>query len=184
LLDLEFLDLLRDPRKLGVDSAGETVDVWHDPTSSVYEGKKGRNKNALRLLLVRKQRAAWAPGLVATVFNGRRYICPTAENFLDGGHKVPGHGALEYETRSACKPDLRNDGRFVVNAEDDKAQIGMVLHQVPCYVHFSFTGQRQVYDHQVRLEGYDSLHQGPFVSHHQHGLEQRIEKSVSPTPGR
>ena len=71
LLDLEVLDLLRDPRKLGVDSAGETVDVWHDPTSSVYEGKKGRNKNALRLLLVRKQRAAWAPGLVATVFNGR-----------------------------------------------------------------------------------------------------------------
>jgi hypothetical protein len=115
------------------------------------------------------------------MFNGRRYICPTAENFLDGRHKVRGYGALEYEARSAGKPDLRNDGRFVVNAEDDQAQIGMALHQVPCYVRFSITGERQVYDHQVGLEGYDSLHQGPLVSHHQHGLEQRIEKSVSPT---
>src|SRR5262249_28794995 len=31
LLDLELLDLLLDGRELGVDSAGETVDVWHDP---------------------------------------------------------------------------------------------------------------------------------------------------------
>src|SRR5262249_37768598 len=67
---------------------------------------------------------------------------------------------------------------LIVHAEDNEVQVRMKLHQPPSDVCFPLTGQRQIHNNQIRFESRDSFHQGPFVSHHQNGLEKCIEQAV------
>jgi hypothetical protein len=65
---------------------------------------------------------------------------------MDSRNEFRGCGVLELEVGSARIPNQGGNCRTTVNAEDEAAQVRMTLHQSPCFIRFSRTGQRMIHD--------------------------------------
>jgi hypothetical protein len=79
-------------------------------------------------------------GLAAILLHGSGGVNPSPKHFLDSRDQVRGCGALKDEAGSASIANLRNDGRFVMNTQDDEPKLWMPLHQASRNVRFAFTG--------------------------------------------